>query len=747
MKIVKVNRRDFLKNSALTSAVLVLGATIPISLNEVTASENTHGLNTFVSIDSMGNITISVPTCEMGQGIFTAMPMIIAEEMDADFSRVKPIMGASQMTADQAEKNFANPWWGTQLNGGGVSMMSFFTVLQNLGASARFMLLSAASENWGVPASECTVADSIVKHPSSARKASFGSLALSASKINPPAEPTPKSPDQYRLIGHSPKRLDTPSKINGSAQFGIDVDLPGMLTGVVKFAPVMGGQLKHQNTPAALATNGVKKIVEIPEGVVVVADSFWQATLGMEALDPQFNSSPASSTNSSSIQKNLNELLQKEEGEIVRNVGDVGESANVQKILTSEFFIAPQSQAPMEPMSATADFQDDFCEVWASTQGPGPAAYAISLETGLPLNKIKINQTFLGGGFGRRIDQDFVMIAALASKALKKPVKVIWPREEDMTHGYFHPPVVGNYTIGLNENKEIVSWEARVAGTRSMNYGSATIWREVLAKGLKQVPWFGADASHDGGFMRLGLMADSPFGGIWGVNYDLPNIKIHKSSIDIPGLRTGYWRGVDAFSNTFMIESMLDEVAQYSNKDPFILRKELLHNEKRELAVLDMLEEKSEWQRPQTSGHFRGMALSKHHSGAITAQVAEISVDSRNNITVHRVINVTDLGTAIHPNIVRQQLGGGIIFALNAVIKSEIHFEAGQVVEKNFDEYAMMKMKDTPIIDIHLLDGGIGPGPVGESSGMAIGPAVANAVFAATGKRVRRLPIRKEDLI
>ena len=748
MKVIKLNRRDFLKSSALAGGGLVLGVSLPLPLNKASAKEVLgHNINAFIKIGADESITIAAPGCEMGQGNYTTLPLMVAEELEVDFTKVQVVMASNLMNAKQADATFKHPYWQTQISGGSANIF-FMEPLRKIGASAREMLIGAAAERWGAQAQDCFARDGMVIHRTDGRKLSYGALAESAAKLTPPQEPKLKAADQFRLIGQPIRRLDTPLKVNGSAVFGIDVEVPGMLHGAVKFSPVFGGEVAGMNETAAKAVKGVKAVVPVPSGVVVVAESYWQAERGIDALDVRFDEGDNVHLNDENLFKTFKDGL-KEKGKVARSEGNAEDAlASAAKTLEMEYYLPFLAQAPLEPMNATASVTADRCEIWAPTQSQGPSAWKASWITGLPLEKIQVNTTFIGGGFGRRLETDFIEMAVRASKAVGKPVKVLWSREEDMGHGFYRPAHLSTFRIGLDDQGLPVAWVNRTVGPSKLTQagGIAQDWVKANESGM--TGWPGWSALIEDGLDWLATEGTMSQQGddVKGIPYVIPNLSVDHVMKNTP-VPVGFWRAIAANRNTFFVESVMDEVAYAGGWDPYGLRRKLLAEHPRVLAVLDLAATKSGWGKALPEGRFRGIALSNHWGGTIVCQVAEVSVDQRAKVRVHRVVSAVDCGLVVNPTIVKQQIEGGIIFGLTAALKGQINIRKGQVVQKNFDDFPVLRMKEAPKMETHFVESTATSTAAGEPGVHPIAPAVANAVFAATGKRVRKLPIRPKDLV
>ncbi len=711
METLNTSRRTFIKTMTLAGGGLMLGFHLPISSKFAEASTKEQAINAFIRIAKDGDIAVMVPSSEMGQGIYTALPMIVAEELEADWTKVRPEMAP-------LGKEFKNPAFYMQSTGGSTSVKAWWQPLSQAGATAREMLIAAAAKKWGVAATECEAKNGMVLHKGSGKKLGYGDLVESASKLQAPKNPAMKPKDQYRLIGKSVKRLDTPAKVDGSAVFGIDVRVPNMLYGSVKTSPVFGGEVASMNEAAAKALKGVKAVVPVPNGVVVVADSYWRAKKGVDALDIQFKDGKHANLSNESISKSFHQALENK-GAIAHAGGDVAANLKVaKKTIEVEYEVPFLAHATMEPQNCTAFVTQDSCEIWSPTQGQDPAAFVISQLTGLPPEKIKINTTFLGGGFGRRFEQDFLIHAVLASKAVGQPVKVVWSREEDTQHDFYRPCSVSKFQIGLGTDGMPVAWNNRI------------VCPSILTRVLPQYVKNGIDPTSVEGANEL------PYG--------IPHQHIDYVMKDT-GIPVGFWRSVGSSHNAFYVESAIDEAAHASNQDPYQFRRKLLDSQPRFRTVLDMVAKNSGWGKSLPKGHFQGIALAKSF-GSIVGEVAEISITPEGQVQVHRVVCVIDCGSVVNPDTVVAQMESGIVFGLTATLNGTITINKGRVIESNFHDYKMMRMAETPKIDVEIVQNTEAPGGVGEPGTPPVAPAITNAIFAATGYRIRKLPVSIHDL-
>jgi isoquinoline 1-oxidoreductase beta subunit len=608
------------------------------------------------------------------------------------------------------------------MTGGSTSTWTEYERLRKAGAAARQMLITAAAETWNVDAAGCRAENGKVIHADSQRSLSYGQLVERASKLTPPQDPPLKERKDFKFIGKPTKRLDTPDKTNGKAMFGLDVHVPGMLVAVVSRAPVFGAKLKSFNADQAKAVPGVKHVIEIDRGVAVVADGFWPAKRGREALEVSWEDSSLANLDSHAQGEQYAEMA-KNPGAVARKEGDVDNAlAGAAKKFEAVYDVPYLAHATMEPLNCVADVRADSCEVWVGTQFQTVDRDAAAQEAGLKQEQVKLHTMLCGGGFGRRAvpDGHFVREAVQISKAIKQPVKVVWTREDDIHGGWYRPRAYHTVRAALDAQGKPVAWQQRIV---CQSFATGTPFEAFIVKD-------GVDETAvEGG-------KDIP--------YDIPNILVdwHEAPRGVPVL---WWRSVGHTHNAFVVETLMDELAQAAGKDPYEFRRVLLGKHPRHLAVLETLAQKASWGQPLPSGHGRGIAL--HESfGSFVGAVAEASVSKEGKVRVHRIVAAIDCGPVVNPATIHAQLEGGAVFGLTAALYSEITFERGRVKQRNFHDYPMLRMHEMPVIETHIVPSEEKMGGVGEPGVPCIAPALANAIFAATGKRIRRLPIRAADL-
>jgi isoquinoline 1-oxidoreductase beta subunit len=695
----KLDRRSFLKAGAATAGGLFIAFHLPESSKLEAAPASAAKLNAYIHIGSDDVVTFTIHKSEMGQGTLTGMSQLLAEELDCDwrgirteFAPVSPEFGPLQGTF------------------GSFSIRSCWEPIRKAGASARDMLLEAAAQKWGVAKSQLRTENGQVINTATNARLSYGSLADAAGKLTP-AKAAVKDPKDFHLIGTSPKRLDTAGKVNGSVEFGLDARRPGMVYAVLARCPVFGGKVASFDATKAKAVPGVKDVVQISRGVAVIADNTWAAMEGRKALQVQYDEGKNANLNSAGIRELFVNLAAKP-GAVARNDGDAGSAlAAGAKKLEAVYEVPYLSHAPMEPMNCTADVRADSAEIWASTQIQTEAMGETAKITGLSPDKIQIHTLYLGGGFGRRGANDFVAEAVEISKAIGKPVKLTWTREDDMQHDLYRPASYTKFEGALDKDGWPVAWRTRVV-----------------------CPSFGG--------LRNGVDRTS-VEGIIDLEYTIPNFHVdyHPPDVSVP---VTYWRSVGFSQNTFFSESFLDELAAAAGKDPFEFRRRLLAKSPRLLGVLELAAAKADWGKPLPAGHGRGIAV-VNNIGSFNAQVAEVSVE-KGKLRVHRAVCAVDCGHTVNPALIEQQIQSGIVYGLSAAMKGAITIDRGRVVQGNFNHYDVLRIDEMPVVEVHIVPSQAAPGGIGEASTPTIIPAVANAIFAATGKRLRKLPILPEDL-
>jgi isoquinoline 1-oxidoreductase beta subunit len=702
-----ISRRNFLKVSA-TGGVVLFSVCIP-GLRGSATLEAANGVfepNVWVKIGADDSTTITLSMLEMGQGVMTSMPMLVAEELDLDWSKVKTVWAP-------ADPRYGNPnFGGAQLTAGSNSVRGMWKLLREAGASARSMLITAAAQTWNVPENTCTTDKGEVIHAASNRRLRYGALVDKAATVPVPKTVSLKSPKDFKIAGKSLQRLDIPEKVNGTAGFGLDVQRPGMLVARVVRCPVFGGKVASFNADKAKAEPGVRNVVKISSGIAVVADNYWAASKGAQALQVTWDEGPLKVWSSGDIMKTYMALAEKP-GKVARNDGDAlaalkSNSKSIERVFELPFL----AHATMEPMNCTADVRANSCDVWVPTQGQTASHEAAIAASGLKAEAVNIHTTYLGGGFGRRGEADFVTDAVETSKAVGKPVKVVWTREDDMQHDYYRPLSYLKMSGALDASGKPTVFMQRIV-------------QQSLLKKVGSLPPDGVDRISVDGSATL--------------PYDIPNIRVEYTETD-PGIPYGFWRSVGCSVQGYVVEAFIDEMAKAAGKDPYQFRRDLLSKQPRHRAVLDLVAEKSGWSKPVPAGRGRGIAMMEAF-GSILAQVAEVSV-TNNAVKVHKVWCAVDCGWVINPDTVKAQMEGGTIFGLTAALKGEITIQNGRVMQHHFNDYPVIRHNEAPEVEVHLVSSTETPGGIGEPSTAIAAGALVNAVAAVTGKRIYKLPIR-----
>jgi isoquinoline 1-oxidoreductase beta subunit len=706
------SRRGFLKSSLATGGVLMIGVSLGGSLAACSKPQQAAGPaaggqpNAWLKIAGDNTITILVDRSEMGQGVYTALPMLVAEELGVPLAAVK-------VEAAPPGDLYINALLGGQVTGGSTSVRDAWQKLRMAGAQARTMLVGAAADQWKVDASKLTVADGTVVGPDG-KRATYGELAEAASKRPVPKDVALKTADQFTIVGKPQTRTDTPKKLDGSAEFGIDVKLPGMLYAALVQCPTLGGKAKAVDSADAEKLPGVKKVMTTAAGgVLVVADHYWQARKAADALKITWDAGPNAKLDTAAIRAKLVSGAP-EWDRVARNDGDADAALKAAKRKVEATYDLPLlAHATMEPMNCTADVKADGCDVHVGTQVQQIAQGVAAKAAGLDPSKVRIHTTLLGGGFGRRLEVDFIPAAVEASKAVGAPVKVVWSREDDMTHDAYRPPAHDVLTAALDDKGAPQAVKITLVGPSI----TARMFPPVVAKDPDP---FAVEAAAN--FL-----------------YDVPNVHVHHVRKEI-GIDVGYWRSVSHALNCFVVESFVDELANAAKADPFEYRRAMLSKQPRAKRVLEEAADKAGWGKAP-AGHVQGIALMEGY-GTYLAQVAEISM-AGGKLKIHRITTVVDCGAKVNPAIVQSQITSGIVYGLSAALWGDIQLKGGAVQETNFDAYRVLRLNEMPQLDVHLLDSTEAPGGIGEPSTALVAPAVCNAIHAATGKRLRALPIAK----
>jgi isoquinoline 1-oxidoreductase beta subunit len=710
-----LSRRALLKGACAGGFMLAFH--LPTSaVNEAAQPDDEAGRqfapNAFIRIDRTGTTTLVMPQVEMGQGVYTSIAMLLAEELDADFSRVV------LEHAPPDGKLYANPILGIQITGNSCSVRAFWRPLRNAGAAARATLVQAAAARWNTSAAECTTSNGVVTHAATGRRIGYGELAAAAAALPGATDAVPKDPSRFTMIGRQVQRLDTPEKVSGKTVYGIDVMLPGMTFATVAQSPVLGGKVRHVDDAEAMRVPGVRKVVVLDDLVAVVGDYGWAAKKGLELLTIDWDDGPNGQVSSRQMWEALR-LASTKDGIVARTVGDVRKGLSAGERTEAAYELPLLAHAPMEPVNCTVHLQAGECRIWLGTQVMGQVHQGVADLLGLPPGKVRVHNHLLGGGFGRRLEVDMALVAVRVAQQLDgTPVKVVWTREEDVRHDIFRP-MYRDVAAATLSNGRIDSFKYKVCG-------SAVIARRLPSQYRNGIDRDAVDSAVD-------------------MPYDIPNFQVEFVRSEPTAVRTGFWRGVGANNNVFAIECFMDELAKKAGMDPVAFRRGMLGKTPRLRAALDLVAARSGWGRPLPRRVGRGVCVQPSF-GSFIATVVEAEVDAQGEVDVRRVHTVVDTGIAVHPDQVVAQLQGGLIFGLTAALHGEITVAKGRIVQSNFHDYRMMRIDQAPEIDIHVVKSGEAPGGIGETGTTASAPALRNAIFAATGVALRTLPVDRRLL-
>jgi len=712
---LKIGRRGFLKTSAVGATGLVIGFYLPGRMEALAAfpaDMQPASLNAWMLISPDDTVKIMIDKSEMGQGILTALCMIAAEELECDWKKIRTEFAP-------AATQYFNPAFHMQGTGGSSSVRSSWDPMRTAGAAARDMLLQAAAAKWSVDKSTCRAENGVIFHDATKRKLTYGSVAEAASKLPVPQDVPLKDPKQYRVIGKATKRLDTPDKVNGRTEFGLDVRRPGMLYAVVQRCPVFGGKVASFDATKAKAVPGVKNVIEISNGVAVVADNTWTAMQGRRALTVKWDEGPNAGVSSETISKLFADRTM-QAGSEARKEGDAGAalSGAAQKI-EAVYEVPFQAHATMEPINCTADVRADRVDVWGPVQFQTTSQAMAAKTCGLKPENAFIHTTYLGGGFGRKAGTDFTREAVEISKAVGAPVKLTWSREDDTQHDYYRPASYARMAGAIGTDGWPVAWTTRIACPSIME------------------AWFPGSTKNN--------LDPTSVEGVANLPYSIPNILVDYQRTET-GIPVGFWRSVGASQNGFFSECFMDELAAAAKKDPYEFRRHMLDKAPRHLAVLELAAQKAGWDKPLPAGRFRGIAVLTAFE-SFAAQVVEISLNrTAKTVKVHRVVSAVDVGQVVNPSTITAQSESAIVYGLSSALHGNITITGGRVKETSFDSYPVLRMNEMPVIEVHIVASTEKPTGAGELSVPPVGPALCNAIFAATGRRIRRLPIRPEDL-
>ncbi|MCK0196514.1 molybdopterin-dependent oxidoreductase [Ancylobacter sp. 6x-1] len=699
------DRRSFLTGSL----ALVVAASLPLGSRMArAAAAGPFAPNAFIRISEDGRIVLIMRDVEMGQGIWTGASMLMAEELDVGLDQVEPDF------APPDDKLYANPLLGQQATGGSTSIRADWEGLRKPAAIARRALVEAAAREWKVAPADCTVERGVVRHAASGRSASYGSLVALAATSPLPQDAPLKDRKDWKLIGTSQKRVDTRHKVDGGATYGIDVKLPGMKIALLARCPVLGGKLVSVDEASALKVKGAHAVLKLEDAVAVVGDHYWAAKQGLDALAAKWDLGPNARLTQADIVRG-HEEASKGEGVVARQEGDPDAAiAGAAKKLSAVYQLPFLAHATMEPANCTVHVTPDGVEVWCGTQVPTRAQAAAAEATGQPVEKVRLHNHLIGGGFGRRLEWEYVGIAAAFAKQVDYPLKVVWSREEDIQHDRFRPYYYDRLSAGLDADGRITGWTHKVTGSSVMARWAPPGMREN-----------GIDPD------AVECAEETP--------YDLGPVRVSWVRHEPPGVVTAWWRGVGPAHNVFVVESFIDELAHAAGKDPVAFRRGLLEKNPRARAALDLAAKEAGWGTPLPANTGRGIMV-QHAFGSFLAVVCEAEM-SGSNIQLKRLVAAMDCGQAVNPDSVRAQIEGGLVFGLTAALYGEITLDEGRVEQTNFDTYQILRMNEVPPIEVHLVESSESPGGLGETGTAAAFPAIANAVFAASGKRLRKLPL------
>jgi isoquinoline 1-oxidoreductase subunit beta len=709
------SRRVLLKTGLAGSLLLAFHLPVYAANEPEQAPDDTNGKfapNAFIRIARDGKTTLVMPQVEMGQGVYTAVAMILAEELDADYAQVV------LEHAPPNDKLYGNPIFGIQVTGNSNSIRAFWMPLRKAGASARAMLLDAAAQGWKVDPSTCTASNGEVVHAATGRKLAYGALVDAASRIPPPQNPTLKNPKDFKIIGRPLKRFDTPKKVDGQAIYGIDAMLPGMKFATIAQSPVFGGRVGHVDDSEAMKIPGVQKVIVLDDLVAVVGDHMWAAKSGLDALTIDWDHGSNAAVSSDDIWQHLR-AASKKDGAVAKSVGDVNKGLSQGDRIEAAYELPFLAHATMEPMNCTIQLKPDSCDIWIGTQIISRVQQTVAKLAGLPVEKVTVHNHLLGGGFGRRLEPDMALVAVrVAQKMNGEPLKVVWTREEDIQHDVYRPVYRDTITAALSDGK-LVAMKYKVSGSA------------VIARWLPPAFQKGIDID------AIDSAVDTP--------YDIPNLRVEYVRAEPPAVPTGFWRGVGPNNNVFAIESFMDELAKKAGKDPVQFRLDLLGKSPRLKAALELVANKSHWGAPLSARTGRGVSVQPSF-GSFIASVVEAEVDHDGEVHLRRVTTAVDTGIAVNPDTIVAQLQGGLIFGLTAALYGEVTIKNGRVEQSNFNDYRMLRIDQIPPIDVHVIKSGDAPGGIGETGVTTGPPALRNAILAATGIALRRLPVDRDVL-
>jgi len=719
--VPKIDRRSFVVSAAAFGGGLALGMDIPFGPTVVRAADGSPEVTAWVVIKPDDGVVIRIARSEMGQGSMTGLAQLVAEELECDWSKV------STEFPTPGQNLARNLVWGRQFTAGSRAIRESHEYVRKAGATARTMLIQAAANEWKVPAAECSASNSVITHRPSGRTTTYGKVAEAAAKIEPPKEVALKDPKDWKIAGKPLKRLDTPPKVTGEQVYGIDLKLPGMLCAAIKDCPVFGGKLTSFDAAKVQGMPGVKHVVKVGDSAVaVVADTWWQAKTALDALPAIWDEGPNAKVSSASIAEFIKSGFDAEQAFVGNQQGDVKQAiANAAKKVEAVYSFPYQNHATMEPMNATALYTADRCEAWVPTQVAEAALASVSEASGLPIAKCEVHKLLLGGGFGRRTTHDYVQQAvAIAKQIPGTPIKLIWSREEDMTHGRYHPVTQAKMVGALDANNNLTGLHMRISG------------QSILAFVNPQNLQDGKDP-----FVFQGL---NPGGAEGQLGYTIPNLLIDHAMRN-PHIPPHFWRGVNNNQNAIYLECFMDELAHAAGQDPLEFRRKLMSKHPKHLAVLNAVAERVGWDKPAPQGIYRGLAQQMGY-GSYVAAAAEISVTGGNKIKIHRIVGATDPGHAVNPAQIDRQVAGSFVYGLSALFYGGCTVKDGRIEQTNFDTYNSMRIAEMPKVESIIMPSGGFWGGVGEPTIFVAAPAVLNAYFAATGKRIRSFPLKNHNI-
>ncbi|MCK1621089.1 xanthine dehydrogenase family protein molybdopterin-binding subunit [Bradyrhizobium sp. 159] len=702
----ELSRRRFLIAAGAAGGGLMMSMVLPSA--DVRAAQTEFAPNAFIRIGQDDQIVLTMPYVEMGQGTYTSIPMLIAEELEVKLSQVH----LEHAPANQ--KLYANPLLGVQATGNSNAIRGAWKPLREAGAAARIMLVTAAANRWGVDPSTCSTHEGEIVHTATGRRVRYGQIAQDAASVPVPSRVSLKDPSAFKLIGSPAPRLDISGKVDGTAVYGIDARPPGLLFATLAQSPVFGGRVKNLDASATITITGVRQVVRLDDAVAVVGEHMGAAKKGLDALRIEWEDGPHADLSTETIVHELEQAV-RGSGAVAQNIGNAEAAIMAASIRVDANYQLPfLAHATMEPMNCTVHVRQDGCEIWVGTQAIARVQAAAAKELGLPVEKVIVHNHLIGGGFGRRLESDGVVRAVQIGRNVNRPVKVVWTREEDIQHDLYRPSWFDSISAGLDEQGHPIAWLHRFAGS------------SVIARWLP--PAF-----------KNGLDPDSTEGAI-DLVYGLSNLHVEYVRVEPPGIQTAFWRSVGPSHNVFVVESFMDELAAAAKQDPVAYRRALLDKSPRARAVLDLAADKAGWGRSLSKGTGLGVSLQSVF-GTYLAHVAEVEVAKNGTVRVKRVVCAVDCGTVVNPNTVQAQIQSAIVFGTTAALYGEITLRNGRVEQSNFDNYQMLRMDQAPAVEVHLVGSKEPPGGMGEAGTSAVVPAIANAIFAATGKRLRRMPI------